>query len=226
MPSAPPSTRQAVFLGLDLTNSPARASAYAVLDSHVRVCALGYLRQDAEILACILDVKPTVVAVDAPLGLPQGMCCLEEGCPCSPTSQRKGRACEQGLARLGIGCFYTTKRSIIKGMVYRGIALRRALEARGVAVLEVFPYASKVLLLGRDIPKKSTPQGRAFLTSWLCQAVQGLDGLSRPLTHDQCDAIVAAYTALLRHLGKTTALGVPGEGQITVPALGQHPGRA
>ncbi len=67
----------------------------------------------------------------------------------------------KGLSRCRIPCYYTTKRSIIKDMVYRAIALKDEITARGYQVIEVYPYAAKVRLLGRHIPKKITPEGIA-----------------------------------------------------------------
>ncbi|MCK4964651.1 MAG: hypothetical protein KAS54_06185, partial [Dehalococcoidia bacterium] len=74
---------------------------------------------------------------------------------------RKGKGVRKGLSRCRIPCYYTTKRSIIKDMVYRAIALKDEITARGYQVIEVYPYAAKVRLLGRHIPKKITPEGIA-----------------------------------------------------------------
>ena len=135
---------QPTFLGIDLTGSGRRPSAYALLDACDEVLDLGYLGDDADILRLVERRAPRFVALDAPFGLPKGLCCLEESCPCSPESPQPGRACERELAsRYGIPCFWTTKRTIIKAMVYRAIALRAALEERGAEVLETYPTPSK-----------------------------------------------------------------------------------
>ena len=149
-----------------------------------------------------------------------GLCCLEEDCSCTPLSARKGRECERKLARRGIGCYFTTKRSIIKTMVYRGMALRDALAEHGVEVLEVYPYAAKVSLWGKPIPKKTTPEGMAFLRERLGDLVSGVTAHEGKLTHDLCDAILAAYTAYLHYRGKTESLGIEEEAFIIVPRIG------
>ena len=132
------------FLGIDLTGSGRRPSASALLGAGDDVLDLGYLGEDTDILRLVERHAPRYVALDAPFGLPRGLCCLEESCPCSPESSQPGRACERELAsRYGIPCFWTTKRTIIKAMVYRAIALRAALEERGMEVLETYPYASR-----------------------------------------------------------------------------------
>lgn len=205
------------FLGIDLTSSEASPTAYAVLAPALTIVACGWAKTDADIVDITISLRPSVTAIDAPLNLPQGYCCLEEGCVCSTAAIVKGRACERELAQRGIGCFFTTPRSIIKPMVYRGISLRHTLEARGYPVLEVYPYASKVRLFGKPIPKKTTPEGLRFLREHLGSLIP--DALSLPpnLSHDLWDALTAAYTAYLHSQGLTEALGDPEEGLLHIP---------
>ena len=173
--------------------------------------------------APLREHKPEVVAIDAPLYLPLGL-----GLPgrvpslVLPTHDYKGRSAEQGLARMGIGCFFTTKRSIIKGVVYRGQDISRRLSKQGYRVIEVYPYATKVILFGEKIPRKVTPVGLAYLKDRIATMVTGLDGHLDELDHDGCDAIIAAYTAWLHCSHQTDALGIPEEGYIIVPKV---PGR-
>lgn len=157
------------------------------------------------------------MGMDCPLGLPVGLCCLEEDCACTPTSSLKGRECERELARRGISCYFTTKRSIIKDMVYRGMALRDSIAGHGIEVLEVYPYAVKVSLCGKPIPSKTTSQGMAFLQERLGQLVPGVTTYAGRLTHDLYDAILAAYTAYLHSPEKTESLGIEEEAFIVVP---------
>ncbi len=102
-------------------------------------------------------------------------------------------------------------------MAYRGISLRRAIEARGIDVIEVYPFAAKVMLFGRPVPKKQTPVGRAWLYERLQLLVNGLPDPERPISHDEGDAIIAAYTAYQYDTGMAAALGVPEEGLIYLP---------
>ena len=206
------------FLGIDLTGSGRRPSAYALMDAGGDVLDMGYLGDDADILRLVERHNPCYVALDAPFGLPRGLCCLEESCPCSPESPQPGRACERELAsRYGIPCFWTTKRTIIKAMVYRAIALRAAVEERGAEVLETYPYAIKVRLFGRRLPKKSTPEGVAYLRRRLLALLPALAPWVESLGHDLCDAVVAAYAAVLHHRGCTEVLGDPSEGAMVIP---------
>jgi len=205
------------YLGIDPASGPQRPSAFAVLDDQGSLHDLGLVREDDDILALARRWRPRYLAIDAPLSLPKGMCCLEESCPCAPASPDGLKAAERALLKEGIGLFRTTKRSIIKAMVYRAIRLRRALEERGYAVMEVYPYASKVRLFGRPIPKKTTKAGRQWLRQRLEGLVPGLREHRRSLSHDELDAIVAAYTAYLHGQGQVEAVGEREEGAIYVP---------
>jgi predicted nuclease with RNAse H fold len=202
------------FIGLDLTSSPQKPSAYAALDANSTAIALGAVGTDPEIIATIDEIQPAVVAIDAPLSLPKGLCCLEEGCSCGQALPSAGRACERELARLGIPCFFTSKRSIIKRMVYRAIALQQRLSRH--QVIEIYPYATKVRLFGKPIPKKTTPAGLEFLRQRLTALIPGLER-ERLKSHDLCDALIAAYTGYLYSQGLAEPVGDAEEGLIFIP---------
>lgn len=208
---------KAGYFGIDLTSSPARPSACAALTGDLRLAYLGKLSQDSHILSAIEDCRPRIVAIDAPLGLPRGLHCLEEACRCQPLSPAKGRLCERELAQLGIPCYFTTKRSIIKRMVYRAIGLRQELERRSYRVIEVYPYGSKVRLWGKPIPPKTAPQGLNFLRQKLTSLVPDVASVADRLDHDLADAVVAAYTAYLFDRARAQCLGVAEEGILCLP---------
>lgn len=177
----------------------------------------GLLYLDSDILKVAQSQGFTLVAIDAPLSLPKGLCCLEESCSCQLEAEANGRSCERELAKQGIGLFRTTKKSIIKDMVYRGIKLKAELEAIGCEVIEVYPYASKVRLWGRNIHKKTTPDGLAFLRHHISQLLPDSAPHVDGFNHDLCDAAIAAYTAFLYLQGKTESCGDIEEGVICLP---------
>jgi predicted nuclease with RNAse H fold len=158
-----------------------------------------------------------VVAIDAPLSLPSGLCCLEETCPCQPDLPLKGRECERQMAKERIPCYFTTKKSIIKNMVYRGIRLTGELKQRGYDVIEVYPYASKRRLFGSYIPKKTTSAGIKWLRNRLNSLFHDNNIYGEKWGHDLCDAAIAAYTGFLYMHGNTEALGESTEGYIYLP---------
>ena len=206
-------------LGIDLSASPKRASAFALLDGQTTLHELDSFSTSDDLFS-FLDVhKPSLVAIDAPLYLPLGLDCLEEHHSCSPILDQKGRVSEQELARMHIGCFFTTKRSIIKTLIYRGMQLNQDLADRGYQVIEVYPYATKVILFGDKIPPKNSPQGIAFLKERLSGLIDGLDPYLDSLNHDRCDALLAAYTASLHQEDRTDSLGTSEEGFMVIPKL-------
>jgi len=209
---------KAGFLGIDLTSTEAKPSACLGLDRELHLIYSGFLFQDSDILE-VVTRHGFEVAIDAPISLPAGLCCLEESCSCQPQAGVKGRSCERELARLGIPCYFTTKKSIIKAMVYRGIRLKTELESMGYEVIEVYPYASKVRLFGMNIPKKTTPAGLAFLRQHISRLLPNIAPYVDGFSHDMCDAAIAAYTAYLQYQGKTELCGEPEEGVICLPFL-------
>ncbi|HEY3116928.1 MAG TPA: DUF429 domain-containing protein [Chloroflexota bacterium] len=206
------------FIGIDLTAGK-RPSDVAGLTQSGRAKFLTSTT-NAEIVRSVHALGGQIVAVDSPMGFPVGLCCLEETCECAPLDGLTGRSAERELAQLGISCFWTTKRTIIKAMIYRAIELKAALEASGCIVLEVYPYAVKRLLLGKPLPKKSTELGLARVVAG---AREHLPGFRQPAgwqpTHDQLDALFCAITAQLHAAGQTQSLGDPSEVPIIIPRV-------
>jgi predicted nuclease with RNAse H fold len=207
------------FAGVDLTAGK-RVSDVAGLDLAGRRVAFATALTDDELARVLAELGAEVVAIDSPMGLPAGLCCLEESCACTPPNGAVGRSAERALIKRGIPCFWTTKRTIIKSMIHRAIALKARLESEGYTVLEVFPYAVKRILLGRKLPRKSQPAGIAHLVAGAhallpecCWPDAWAPG------HDQLDALYCAITARLFALGQTEALGDPAEVPIIVPLV-------
>jgi hypothetical protein len=207
---------QLVF-GIDLTSTPAKPSACLGLDDRLELAYFGFIAHNRDIISVMKFYSPKVIAIDAPLSLPSGLCCLEENCPCQAKFNRKNRQCDQELIREGISCYPTSKKSFIKELIYRGIELKNKLNHLGFEVIEVYPYASKVRLFGKAIPRKNTAQGMAFLRECLADILPGLKPYLGMFNHDLCDAAIAAHTAFLYRQGKAEALGNSEEGLIFVP---------
>jgi predicted nuclease with RNAse H fold len=211
------------YVGVDLTAGK-RVSDVAGLDLAGERVGFAIALTDDDLLGVLAELGAAIVAVDSPMGLPTGLCCLEEGCSCGPPDGAVGRSAERALIKRGIPCFWTTKRTIIKSMIYRAIDLKTRLEGEGYTVLEVFPYAVKRILLGRNLPRKNRPEGIRYL----------VDGARGALPHccwpepwapghDQLDALYCAITARMFALGQTEALGDPAEVPIIVPGHSKLP---
>jgi len=208
------------FFGIDLTSTEAKPSACLGLDGESQLVYLGFLTKDKDIIALLDFYSPHVIAIDAPLSLPQGLCCLEETCPCQPKFPRKNRQCDQELRQHGIPCYPTSKKTFVKDLIYRGIELRNSIGRhvpQAGQVIEVYPFASKVRLFGKTVPHKTTRQGGYFLRERLREILTGLEPYLDMFDHDLCDAAVAAYTALLYYQNRVRALGNSEEGLIIIP---------
>ena len=185
-----------MFMGVDLTSSYKKATACAVLGPSASLTYLGFKLTDDDILELAQKTGATSVGIDAPLGFPRGMDCLEESCKCTSVHPFGGRLCERALVDRGISLYFTTKKSFIRPMIYRARRLANRLREQGRTVLEVYPFASKVYLFGKPIPSKTKPEGVAFLRERLRPLIGGLDAWERALEsweweldHDLCDAI-------------------------------------
>lgn len=205
------------FVGVDLT-AGGRPTDLAALDADGSAVVFSRELSDDDLLGVVNELGGQIVAIDSPMGLPAGLCCLEESCHCAPTRPVTGRSAERALAERGISCFWTTKRTIIKPMIYRAIALKARLESDGYTVLEVYPYAVKRVLLGRRLPRKTRPEGLARLIEG---AHRLLPGCGWPATwtptHDALDALYCAITARLFALGEAESLGDEEEVPIILP---------
>jgi len=211
--------KRAGFLGIDLTSKESKPSACLGLDNELNLIYHGFLNRDSDIRRIVNRLQFDLIAIDASLSLPKGLCCLEESCPCQPVAEGKSRGCERELRKQGIRVFPTTKKTFIKELIYRGIRLKTELESQGYKVIEVYPYGSKIRLFGKKIPKKTTPAGLAFLKQRICQLLPDTTACIDGFNHDMCDAAIAAYTTFLYSQGKTELCGELGEGTICLPFL-------
>jgi predicted nuclease with RNAse H fold len=104
-------------------------------------------------------------------------------------------------------------------LICRGTELKTSIGRQGKQagqVIEVCPFASKVCLFGKTMPRKTTKQGMSFLKDKLADILPGLRPYLDMFDHDLCDAAVAAYTALLYHRSRVEALGNSEGGLIIV----------
>ena len=114
-----------VIVGLDLAGVESRPTGFCMLTDMKAETSLVY--PDKEILLKIREIKPQVIAIDAPLSLPPGRKSLEE---------RTGvhlRECDRELLKKGIKFFPVTLGPMRK-LTARGINLRRILEAENFVV--------------------------------------------------------------------------------------------
>lgn len=200
-----------ICVGIDLAGLPHRETGVAVLRDG-RLERLVTAGDDAEIMVLAALAGPGgTVAINAPLTLPRGRCCLDDDCPCRHDPGTRSREIERELLRMRVPVLAT---ALIKVLARRGIRLSAALRAVGCEPLEVYPYATLRLL---DLPTqgKRTQLGRRRIHHALQSLVPGLD--HPDASEHQLDAIVCALTAQLWRAGRTRTVGVVDEGLMVIP---------
>jgi predicted nuclease with RNAse H fold len=200
-----------VYLGIDLAGVEHRETGVALLRGS-RLELLTTAHTDADLLDLAARAGPdAVIAINAPLTLPRGRCCLDDDCRCRHDPGTRSRQIERDLLRLRVPTLAT---ALIVVLARRGIRLAAALRAAGWEPLEVYPYAT-LRLLGLPTAGKRTPLGRRRIHQALQPLVPGLD---RPdASEHQLDAVVCAYTALLWRAGRTRTVGDAAEGCMVIP---------
>jgi len=178
-------------VGLDLAGVESRPTGFCVLTGLVAETLLVY--EDIEIVKRIEEVKPRIVAVDAPLSLPEGRRSIEE------RTSTHLRECDKELLKRGIKFFPVTLGPMRK-LTARGISLRRILENKHFEVIEVYPGGAQDVL---GIPRKQ--QGLAKLSSGLEKLK--IEGLTQGMSDHELDAVTCAYVGKLFLDGKACVYG-------------------
>jgi predicted nuclease with RNAse H fold len=194
-------------LGIDLRSGPRYPTGVATMDAGRRLHHLATVRTDEELFELIEQASPRLIAIDAPLALPEGRCCADTDCECA----RFGimREVDRACAAAGYRPFPTLLPSMVR-LTLRGIGLRERLSAVGHAIVEVYPGMSQDIL---GIPRKR--RGVEGLRRGLKR--QGVLGVprARRVSHDELDAVTCALTAWLHLEGASEVIG-PG---VPVPLV-------
>jgi predicted nuclease with RNAse H fold len=198
-------TQVACILGLDLAGSPRRPTGYCILKG--RRVEVGHLFDDAAILTMVATAMPRVVAIDAPLGLPTGRCCLLDTCSCAGTTHF--RVSDHELRRLRIPFFPITL-GPMRQLTQRGMDLKKCLETSRLEVIETYPGAAQDLW---GIPRQRDVAGlRRGLRQF---RLRGL-GRSRLSPH-MLDAVTCALVGQLYVAGRAWSIGSPQEALMILP---------
>jgi hypothetical protein len=195
------------ILGLDLAGSPRRPTGFCILRG--RRVAVGHLFGDEDIIATVDTAAPDLIAIDAPLALPAGRCCLLNTCACAGTTHF--RVSDLELRRLGIRFFPMTL-GPMRQLTQRGMQLKTALEAKGLAVIETYPGAAQDIW---GIPRQRDVAGlRRGLSRFRLQGLRR----SEPSPH-VLDAVTCALVGQLYLRGAVSSIGSEDEALMILPAL-------
>lgn len=182
-----------IAVGIDLAASEKRPTGFCILKNNKAKTFLLFL--DSEIISQTLEVKPDIVAIDAPLALPKGGKSLRE--------------CDKELLKLGIK-FFPINLGPMKNLTKRGIKLRKIFERKGLKVIETYPGAAQDIL---KIPRKK--KGIEKLRTALIK--MGIKGIRNKISEHELDAITSAYVGKLYLENKYIALGNPKEILMILP---------
>ncbi|MDD1774120.1 MAG: DUF429 domain-containing protein [Methanobacterium sp.] len=181
------------FIGIDLAGKEENPTGICILNEEtLRFETLFY---DEEIVDLIKKYQPDLTAIDAPLSLPLGRCCLEKDCECAEYGHF--RQAEREIRLYGRVLPLTFRG--MKMLTFRGIKLRDRLK-RDFKIIETHPRTSQKMLgldLIEDLEKILTIPGN-------------------PSEHE-LDALLAAITGYLYCKGCYIELGAPDEGIIIIP---------
>ena len=210
-----------LYMGVDLKTSTKQKSSLAIVDDDSGFVLMGNFSDNQQLARVASQYSPELIAIGSPLTLPTGLCCLEASCECQMESpEKKGRQAELELARMGISCFFTNKRSIVAKLVYRAVGLNKQLSGLGHHLIEVYPHASKMLLFGDNLPsKKNAKESLRFMRDRLPALIAGLDAYLDRLDPSSCDSLINAHIALLHGRDETDLVGNESEGFIALPKL-------
>lgn len=187
------------ILGIDLAGSEKRNSGYCILrDDGAR---FGILRSDKEIVSLVEKEKPDIVAIDAPLSLPEGRRRIEE------KNEKHFRECDVMLREMGIKFFPITI-GPMRMLTKRGIELKNKIRKvnKKIKIIEVFPGATyDVYGVGRKNKEEIVGWAKKFSVD-----------VRNAKTQDELDAIACAITGKLYSQGKAILLDGK-DGAIAIP---------
>lgn len=198
-------------VGIDLAGAERRDSGSCTLDDGlvVKVCTL---RSDDEILREVDKMRPALIAIDAPLSLPLGRCCLRDTCECRNRGHL--RQCDRELLNRRIRFFPVTLGPMRK-LTERGMRMKRVMEEMDYRVIEVYPGGAQDVW---GIPRKQ--KGLSALREGLLRMVGSIPTI---VSHHELDAISSALVGYLYMKGEYEALGNPQEGLMIMPKAKDNP---
>ncbi len=185
--------------GIDLAAKEQNNTGVCILSTRA---SLKLVRGDEALIWEIKNAKPEVVAIDAPLTLPKGRCCLKQDCKCR-TQGANLRLADKELISRGYRVFPPAF-AWMKNLTERGVRLSRLLGRYSYRVIEVHPRTSLLALKWKE----------ADVYEYLKR--EGYGEVKTKNKHE-FDALICAITALLYLKGETIQVGSMEEGQIVVP---------
>lgn len=217
------------ILGIDLAAKTENQTGIAFISN--RRIFLKTLYSNEDIINEIVRCKPSVVAIDAPLSLPEGRCCLEKDCSCSVGGHF--RRSDREMRKFG-GVLPLTFQGM-KTLTFRGIEIKELINNLGknsnnldganhilkdncceitkndyIDLIETHPRTSQRVFGFSDAVEE--------FFSFACEFFQFNKSLDDTSPHE-IDGLFAAFSGLFYSQGKFLEVGNHEEGSIIVPKL-------
>jgi hypothetical protein len=192
-----------LVVGLDLAGVETRPTGFCSLHGLKTEACLVY--SDEEIIQKVEILKPNLIAIDAPLSLPEGRKSIEE------RTNIHLRECDRELLKRRIKFFPITLGPMRK-LTERGIKLKKILEKKGFRVIEVYPGGAQDVL---NIPRKQ--KGLKRMLNGLKKLK--ITGLTDKMSDHELDAVTCAYVGKLFLEGKTLTFGTSDKSIIMPSSL-------
>ncbi|MBS7632377.1 DUF429 domain-containing protein [Candidatus Bathyarchaeota archaeon] len=179
-------------MGIDLAGKAKNPTGIALWKAKQVKSLLLY--SDEEILDYVLQNKPALIAIDAPLSFPkEGML----------------RTAEKEMLRRGYRIFPPVL-PMMKMLTSRASKLNKLIAEEGYKTIEVHPTSTRKAL---DMPLKDWPEIQKTFKNLELQGTLS----KRPLSYHEIDAVTAALTAHLHTKNKTESIGNEQEGYVVIP---------
>lgn len=220
------------ILGIDLAAKTENQTGIAFICN--RRIFLKTLYSNEDIINEVVRCKPSVVAIDAPLSLPQGRCCLEKDCSCSVGGHF--RRSDREMRKFG-GVLPLTFPGM-KTLTFRGIEIKELINNLGensdnlagdsnnsknnrceinkndyIDLIETHPRTSQRVFGFSNAVEE--------FFSLVCEFFQFNKYLDDASPHE-IDGLFAALSGLFYSQGKYLEVGNPEEGSIIVPRLDRN----
>ncbi|NQU98674.1 DUF429 domain-containing protein [Candidatus Woesearchaeota archaeon] len=182
------------IVGLDLAGSEERITGFCHMGNEIE--EVSELKNSADIISKVEEIKPDVVAIDAPLNFP------EKG---------NWRKAEYAMNKRRIKFFPPKGLVAMEKLTVRGMALRDHFQKKGFLVIEVYPGAFYDIM---KMPRKGN-----YMELKRLLKLYNLTMERREYSQDELDAVASAFVGRLFLEAKVEFLGDEEEGQIVVPKV-------